>query len=111
VGLLTGFLGVGGGFLIVPALVWFAGLDAKRAIGTSLAIIAANSASGLAGQLHYIQFDGGRAVEFAASALIGMGLGVPIASRSPERALRRGFAVLVLTVAAAIGWQVLGFRR
>jgi len=51
VGLVTGFLGVGGGFVIVPALVWFAGLDARRAIGTSLGIIAVNSAAGLAGQL------------------------------------------------------------
>ena len=57
VGLVTGFLGVGGGFLIVPALVWFAGLDVKRAIGTSLGIIAANSAAGLAGQLRYSHWD------------------------------------------------------
>ena len=44
VGLVTGFMGVGGGFLIVPALVWFAGLDAKKSVGTSLGIIGVNSA-------------------------------------------------------------------
>ena len=52
-GVLTGFRGVGGGFLSVPALVLFAGLDFKHAIGTSLAIIALNSVSGLLGQMRY----------------------------------------------------------
>ncbi len=51
VGVLTGFVGVGGGFLIVPALVLLAGLPMKRAVGTSLAVIAANSAAGFAGYL------------------------------------------------------------
>lgn len=106
VGLLTGFLGVGGGFLIVPALVWFAGLDAKRAIGTSLGIIAVNSAAGLAGQLRYAQWDWGLTVEFVVCSLVGMGVGVSIAARAPEQALRRAFAAVVIGVAMAIGWQV-----
>jgi hypothetical protein len=66
VGLLTGFLGVGGGFVIVPALVWFAGLDTRRAIGTSLGIIAVNSAAGLAGQLRYTHWDWRLTGEFLA---------------------------------------------
>ena len=57
VGVLTGFLGVGGGFLILPALVLFAGLEMKPAIGTSLAVIAVNCFGGLIGQLHYVSFD------------------------------------------------------
>lgn len=108
VGLVTGFLGVGGGFVIVPALVWFAGLDARRAIGTSLGIIAVNSAAGLAGQLRYTHWDWVLTGEFLVCALIGMGLGIPIARRAPERALRKAFAIAVLGVAVAIGWQVLG---
>jgi uncharacterized membrane protein YfcA len=108
VGLVTGFLGVGGGFVIVPALVWFAGLDARRAIGTSLGIIAVNSASGLAGQLRYTHRDWSLTGEFLACSLIGMGLGIPIARRAPERTLRKAFAVAVLGAAVAIGWQVLG---
>ncbi len=108
VGLVTGFLGVGGGFVIVPALVWFAGLDARRAIGTSLGIIALNSAAGLAGQLRYTHWDWVLTGEFLVCALIGMGLGIPIARRAPERALRKAFALAVLGVAGAIGWQVLG---
>jgi len=110
VGLVTGFLGVGGGFLIVPALIWFAGLDARRAIGTSLGIIAVNSAAGLAGQLRYSHWDWLSTGIFLACSLIGMVLGVPIARRTPELALRKAFGVGVLVVAVAIGWQVLGHR-
>ena len=110
VGLVTGFLGIGGGFLIVPALVWFAGLDARRAIGTSLGIIAVNSAAGLAGQLRYTHWDWPLTGKFLACSLTGMALGIAIARRAPDRALRKAFAVVVLTVAVAIGWQVLGHR-
>ena len=108
VGLVTGFLGVGGGFVIVPALVWFAGLDARRAIGTSLGIIAVNSAAGLAGQLRFTHWDWSLTGEFLVCSLLGMGLGIPIARRAPERMLRKAFAVAVLGVAVAIGWQTLG---
>ena len=110
VGLVTGFLGVGGGFLIVPSLMWFARLDAKRAIGTSLGIIAVNSAAGLAGQLRYTHWDWALTGMFLVCSVIGMGLGIPIARRTPERSLRKAFAIVVLAVAVAIGWQVLGRR-
>ncbi len=72
VGVLTGFLGIGGGFLILPALVFAAGLDMKRAVPTSLAVIAFNSAGGLAGQLRYVSFDWPLTAAFLASALAGM---------------------------------------
>jgi uncharacterized membrane protein YfcA len=107
VGVMTGFLGVGGGFLIVPALVWLTGLDTKKAVGTSLAIIAFNSASGLAGQARYAHWDWALTAQFVVAALAGMGLGVSIATRSPDRSLRKGFAVMVLVVAAAMTWRVL----
>ena len=110
VGLITGFLGVGGGFLIVPALVWFAGLDLRRAIGTSLAIITLNSASGLAGQLRYSHPDWHLTGAFLLCALIGMGVGVTVSKRTPDRALRTAFAVVVIGVGLAVGWQVLGYR-
>ncbi len=105
VGVLTGFLGVGGGFLIVPALVFTSGLDTKEAIGTSLAIIAFNSASGLIGQLRYVHVDWVTTLEFLASSLAGMGLGVAVASRLPEPALRRAFAGALLAIGAVIGWK------
>ena len=108
VGLVTGFLGVGGGFVIVPALVWFARLDAKKAAGTSLGIIAVNSAAGLLGQLRYTHWNWPLTGTFLACSLIGMSLGIPIAKRAPERVLRIAFAIVVLAVAVATGWQVLG---
>jgi uncharacterized membrane protein YfcA len=107
VGLVTGFLGVGGGFLIVPALVWFAGLDVRRAIGTSLAIIAANSAAGLVGQLRYAHWDWSLTGEILLCSLVGMGFGIAIAARCAEQSLRKCFAVAVIGVGTAIAWQVL----
>jgi len=107
VGVMTGFLGVGGGFLIVPALVWLTGLDTKKAVGTSLAIIAFNSASGIAGQARYASWDWGLTALFVIAALAGMGFGVSIATRTPDRALRKAFAVMVLLVATAMTWRTL----
>jgi uncharacterized protein len=100
VGLLTGFLGVGGGFVILPTLVLFAGLEMKTAIGTSLAVIAVNSFAGLLGQLHYVQFDWPITLGLLGAALIGMGGGIAAASRISSQALRRAFAggIIVLGV-------------
>jgi hypothetical protein len=102
VGVLTGFLGVGGGFLIVPALVLFAGLDLTKAVGSSLAIIALNSVSGLVGHLRYTELDWALTTGFLAVALIGMLIGLALAGRLPEHTLRKLFATFVLTVAGVI---------
>jgi uncharacterized membrane protein YfcA len=107
VGLVTGFLGVGGGFLIVPALLWFAGLGMKKAIGTSLGIIALNSASGLVGQLRYSHWDWHITGEFLLCSLAGMGVGIAVAKRTPVRVLRRAFSFVVIVVGVAIAWRVL----
>jgi uncharacterized protein len=92
VGLLTGFLGVGGGFVILPALVLFAGLEMKPAVGTSLAVIAVNSFAGLLGQLRFVQFEWPLTFAFLASAAIGMLGGLTVAKHISSGALRRGFA-------------------
>jgi uncharacterized membrane protein YfcA len=102
VGVLTGFLGVGGGFLLVPTLVFFAGLDMRRAVGSSLAIIALNSIAGLVGHLRYTALDWGLTASFLAVALIGMGLGLALAGRIPEHTLRKVFAGFVLAVAGVL---------
>jgi uncharacterized protein len=107
VGLITGFLGVGGGFLIVPALIWFGGVDTRRAIGTSLGIIAVNSAGGLAGQLRYAHWDWSIAGKFFLCSMVGMALGIAICHKMPTKALSKAFACAVLAVAVGIGWQVL----
>jgi hypothetical protein len=105
-GVLTGFLGIGGGFLIVPALVLVAGLDMKRAVPTSLAIIAFNAAGGLAGQLRDAAFDWMLTAGFLASALAGMLAGSTITSRVSAASLRRVFAWAVI----ALGASILGFQ-
>jgi uncharacterized membrane protein YfcA len=99
VGCLTGFLGVGGGFIIVPSLMLFAGLPMPTAVGTSLMVIALNCAAGLLGHLG----EGGVPLRATAAytgvAIVGGFLGERLASRLSPRALRRGFAVFVILLA------------
>jgi len=99
IGVLTGFLGVGGGFLIVPALLLFGGLDIKKAIGTSLVVISINCGAGLLGHLTRGLFDLRLAALVAGCAAAGALVGTSLSHRtSPER-LRRGFAFFVIAVA------------
>ena len=102
VGVLTGFLGVGGGFLIVPALVLSAGLDTRLAGGTSLAVIALNSAAGLAGQLRYTSLDWGLLLRFLGFALLGIFGGIALSHRLQESVLRRVFAIALIVIAVVI---------
>ena len=99
VGVLTGWLGVGGGFLIVPALVLFAHLPMKEAIGTSLFIITINSGAGLLGHWHYGGFDLLLTLLVTICAVLGTLAGVGLAHRASPASLRKGFAVFVMTVA------------
>jgi uncharacterized membrane protein YfcA len=99
VGFLTGFLGVGGGFLIVPALVVFGGLPMKAAIGTSLFVIAVNCASGLLGHLTSDAFDWKLTVLVASLAVAGALAGTALSDRFHPRGLRRIFAWFVVAVA------------
>ena len=103
VGALTGFLGVGGGFLIVPALVLLAGIDTKKAVGASLGIIALNSGSGLVGQLRFAECDWGLTSAFLAVSLCGMAFGTKLMDRISPYGMRRGFAWSLVAVAALIG--------
>jgi uncharacterized membrane protein YfcA len=101
VGLLTGLVGVGGGFMIVPALVLLGGLPMHRAIATSLWIIALNAFSGLGKHL-FVLDAAGLALDwpllglFTAIGAIGSVAGQKLASRLPQRLLRRGFAALLV---------------
>lgn len=99
VGILTGFLGVGGGFLIVPALMLFAHLEVKEAVGTSLIVIAINCAAGLAGHLRFGGFDPVLTSLVGACAIAGAFGGTWLAGRSSPAHLRKGFAVFVIAVA------------
>lgn len=114
VGFLTGLLGVGGGFVIVPALAWLLGLPIPAAIATSLVILGLNSLAGLGAHLGRLQLDVTVAGVFLGAAALAALAAGRIAGRLPERALRRGFAGLVLavggfvTAAAALGFTPTG---
>jgi uncharacterized membrane protein YfcA len=99
VGVLTGFLGVGGGFLVVPALVFFGGLAMKDAIGTSLLVIAINCAAGLVAHLQYGGFDPRIAGLVTLLAAAGTLLGTALSHRTSPARLKTGFAVFVIAVA------------
>lgn len=107
VGVLTGFLGVGGGFLLMPALMKFARLPLKTATGTSLAVISCNSAAGFLGHLRDAPVPWSLTLGFTATAAAGVWLGGRAASRLPEALLKRAFAVLVLLTAAFTLWKSL----
>lgn len=102
-GVVTGFLGVGGGFLIVPALTWGARLGVREAIGTSLAVIAASSATGAAS--HALQGHASlpRVLIVGAGAVLGALAGARLSGKLPERPLRYSFATLALAVAVYMG--------
>jgi uncharacterized membrane protein YfcA len=108
VGIITGFLGVGGGFLILPALVLFAGIDMKKALGTSLAVIAVNSLSGLAGQLLYVHFNWRLTLGFLAISVLGMFLGLAVANRLAAESLRRAFAWAIIALSIFLLYSNLG---
>lgn len=95
-GALTGFLGVGGGFLLMPALIKFARLPIRMAAGTSLAVIAFNSAAGFLAHLKDGPVDWRLAGIFSGLAVAGTLAGSALASKLPIKRLRQGFAVVAL---------------
>lgn len=99
-GLLTGFFGVGGGFVIVPALTMVLGLSMPVAVGTSLVVIAIASAAGLATHLGAGAIAVAVTVYFVLGGIAGTLVGSRLAGRVPERTLRRGFATLVFVLAS-----------
>ncbi|MEZ5964844.1 MAG: sulfite exporter TauE/SafE family protein [Planctomycetota bacterium] len=108
VGTLTGFVGVGGGFLIVPALVLMGGLTMQRAVGSSLVIIAMNSFTGFLKYRHVLaerdlHLDWAVLATLAGVGVVGSLAGGILGRRLDQRRLRRAFAVLLLATAAAMG--------
>jgi uncharacterized protein len=104
VGVLTGVVGIGGGFLVVPALVVLGGLPMTDAIGTSLAVIVLNAAAGLAGYAGHVLIDWSTVLWFTALAATGIVAGSRLAPRVPAATLRRAFALLLLVVGALLLW-------
>jgi uncharacterized membrane protein YfcA len=102
VGLLTGFLGVGGGFLIVPALLLLADVPIHRAVGSSLLVIAANSATGFVGHIRLGGLPLGMTAAFTAAAILGALVGVRVSAGLDPGHLRGAFALFVLLVGLAL---------
>ena len=102
VGLITGVVGVGGGFLIVPALVLLGGVAMKQAVGTSLLVIAMNCASGFAGYIGRVAIPWTFVLSFIAVAAIGILVGTSLARRVPQRALKQAFAVFLIAMGTLI---------
>lgn len=99
VGILTGFVGVGGGFLIIPALVLVGGIPMKEAVGTSLIIIAFNSVSGFYGYLNQVNLSWLIMIIFSISSSIGIILGSFLSKKIDAKYLQKGFGYFVLMVA------------
>lgn len=99
VGVMTGFLGVGGGFLIVPALVMLVGLPIRQAVGTSLIVIAMNSLAGFLGHLGGPALDLTVVTIFVIAGLFGSFSGSKLAKIIKPDHLRTSFAVFVMVLA------------
>lgn len=101
-GVLTGFLGVGGGVLLVPAMLRFAHLPMRMAAGTGLAVISTNSLVGWVAHLGDSPFRFETGVLFAAFAVAGAVLGQYLSPKLPVKRLRQGFAAMLLLTAALV---------
>lgn len=102
VGVLTGLVGVGGGFLIVPALVLLSGIPMKLAIGTSLVIVAAKSYAGFAGYIGAVPVDWATMGSFTVVTVAGSFAGTRLAHRFSQETLKRSFAIFLIFVATYI---------
>lgn len=99
VGIITGFLGAGGGFLIIPALLFFANLPMKQAVGTSLLIIFINSAIGFGGDLYIgIPIDYTFLLTIAAMAFIGILIGIQLSKKIDGAKLKPLFGWFILVM-------------
>jgi len=105
VGLVTGLVGAGGGFLVVPALALLGGLPMPVAVGTSLLIIAMKSGAGLAGYLTSVHIDWSLTLAITAVAVLGSVVGGRLAGRIPEAVLTKTFGWFVLVMGTFVVLQ------
>lgn len=111
VGVLTGLVGVGGGFLVVPALVVLGRIPMKEAVGTSLLVIAMKSAAGFMGYVGQVDVPWAFMSGFTAVAVAGILAGTYLVRFVPQSALKRSFAVFLVIMGTAILYQNRGALR
>lgn len=102
VGIVTGLVGAGGGFLVVPALVLLGGLPMPLAVGTSLVVISLKSFAGLAGHLGHVDINWGVTLAVTGAAVVGSFVGGNLAGRIPPQVLRRGFGFFIIAMSALV---------
>ncbi len=96
VGIITGLVGVGGGFLIVPALVLLTGLSMKKAVGTSLLVISLKSFAGFAGYITIMEIPWDFLVKFTAFSGTGILIGSYLVKFVPQKTLKKAFAIFLV---------------
>jgi len=110
VGLVTGLVGAGGGFLVVPALALLGGLPMQKAVGSSLVVIALKSFAGFAGYASHVEVNWTMTGVVTAAAIVGSFGGAALAKKVAQEQLRKGFAIFVLTMAVfLLGKQLQAF--
>ena len=102
VGILTGIVGVGGGFLIVPALVLLGGVDMKKAVGTSLFIITLKSISGFLGYIDLVKIDYTFLVQFSFFSVVGIFIGSYLTKFIEQEKLKKSFGIFLVIMAVFI---------
>lgn len=107
IGFLTGLVGAGGGFLIIPALVWMTGLPFKTAVGTSLFIIAINSLLGFLGDMLNYPMDWNFLFKITVLAALGILIGNKLQKKFSSTGLRKTFGWFILIMGIMIlGWEL-----
>ncbi|WP_060874813.1 sulfite exporter TauE/SafE family protein [Myroides odoratus] len=102
IGIVAGTVGAGGGFLIIPALILFANISMKEAVGTSLFIIAIQSLFGFLGDVSNPLLDWNLLLTFSAISIVGIFLGIFLTRYIPDNNLKKGFGYFVLLMALYI---------
>jgi uncharacterized membrane protein YfcA len=102
VGAVTGLVGAGGGFLVVPALALLAGLSMPNAVATSLMVIALKSFAGFAGYVSTVSIDYGLAAMVIAAAIVGSVIGTSLVSKVHPDSLRKGFGWFIVVMSVFV---------
>lgn len=105
IGTITGLIGAGGGFLYVPALVLWANIPMKKAVGTSLVIVSINSLIGFTGDVQTLQIEWLFLLSFTITSILGIILGVYLSKFISGKKLKKGFGFFTLIMAVYIVYK------